>query len=170
MLEGSSSVCSVMAWNFKFSEAFDSGGGGSVGFFSFGGTQPGGQSLCLDIYADSLVAGNHFDSATCNSTGAQKFVLTPAGAPDTFTVSPAANPSLCLDIPGAQYSEGGAVHLAACSKSSTQQWTVAGGVLRSHGNPAYCLDVRAADPSSGALVDIAACNGTAAQKFTLFSY
>ncbi|WNV82992.1 RICIN domain-containing protein [Umezawaea sp. Da 62-37] len=85
----------------------------------------------------------------------------PAG--DTVVL---ANPqsTRCLDVAGANTTEGTQVLLWDCYGSTNQRWTrSSGGELRIFGD--RCLDVNANGSANGTKIQIWGCNGSPAQKF-----
>jgi GH18 family chitinase len=67
----------------------------------------------------------------------------------------------CVDVAGAQSTNGTAVQLYGCNGSGAQSWSVNGdGTLRALGK---CLDVQAGQTVNGAVTQLWDCNGTGAQ-------
>ncbi|WP_343211069.1 ricin-type beta-trefoil lectin domain protein [Archangium violaceum] len=72
----------------------------------------------------------------------------------------------CIDVPGANFSEGAQVQMWQCNLTNAQQWTFVGNTVRIGGK---CLDVSGAATANGTPIQLWTCNGTAAQNFTLNS-
>ncbi|MDX3798756.1 ricin-type beta-trefoil lectin domain protein [Streptomyces sp. AK04-3B] len=71
----------------------------------------------------------------------------------------------CVDVAGADPSDGTAVQLYDCNGTAAQQWSVgADGTIRALGK---CLDVASGGTADGAPVRLWECNGTAAQQWAL---
>jgi hypothetical protein len=153
-----------------------------AGFYTFNGARGvDGTLLCLDVYADNLQAGTGFDSADCNLTDAQKFVINSDNVGDYVSISPAVNPGLCMAVQNDSFVDGNPIVLAACNQNDVGQWWLFSTtstqdslgaflyepVVESF-NTSYCLDVHFADMRNGAQVDLATCNGTNAQNFRRF--
>ncbi|UQX03704.1 glycoside hydrolase family 16 protein [Streptomyces sp. RerS4] len=69
----------------------------------------------------------------------------------------------CLDVAGAQSTNGTQVQLYTCNGTAAQRWTLPGdGTVRALGK---CLDVNEASTAPGAKVQLWDCNGTGAQRF-----
>jgi chitinase len=69
----------------------------------------------------------------------------------------------CVDVAGAQTTNGTAVQLYTCNGTNAQQWTVTGGTLQALGK---CMDVTSAGTANGTKVQLWDCNGTGAQQWT----
>ncbi|MGW4483145.1 lectin [Amycolatopsis sp. NPDC004368] len=70
----------------------------------------------------------------------------------------------CLDVAGANTTNGTAVDLYDCNGTGAQQWTVGSdGTIRALGK---CLDVASAATNDGAKVQLYDCNGTGAQQWS----
>ncbi|MFF7994614.1 ricin-type beta-trefoil lectin domain protein [Kitasatospora xanthocidica] len=83
---------------------------------------------------------------------------TPSG-PITGTAS-----ARCVDLPGANNTDGTQVQLYDCNTSVAQTWTLPGDTtVRAMGK---CLDVRGGSSTNGTPVQIYGCNGTPAQQWT----
>jgi hypothetical protein len=73
----------------------------------------------------------------------------------------------CVDVAGANNTNGTAVQLYDCNGTGAQQWTVGGdGSIQALGK---CLDVAGANPADGTKVQLWDCNGSAAQQWTVGS-
>ncbi|ALV31536.1 chitinase [Streptomyces sp. CdTB01] len=71
----------------------------------------------------------------------------------------------CLDVAGADSTDGTAVQLYDCNGTAAQQWTVGGdGTVRALGK---CLDVTGNSTADGAKVQLWTCTGGANQKWTV---
>ncbi|MCA2219099.1 thaumatin family protein [Jidongwangia harbinensis] len=71
----------------------------------------------------------------------------------------------CIDVPGANFSDGVRLQVWDCAKSDAQRWTFADGTLRTRGN--LCMDVAWGSRDNGAPVQIAHCSGNPAQQWVL---
>jgi len=70
----------------------------------------------------------------------------------------------CVDVAGANPTNGTQIQLYTCNHTDAQKWTVANdGSLQALGK---CLDVTAAGTSNGTRIQLYDCNGTGAQKWT----
>ncbi|MGW4483146.1 ricin-type beta-trefoil lectin domain protein [Amycolatopsis sp. NPDC004368] len=71
----------------------------------------------------------------------------------------------CVDVAGANSTNGTAVQLYGCNGSTAQQWNVGSdGTIRALGK---CLDVASAATNDGAKVQLYDCNGTGAQQWSV---
>ncbi|TDP94022.1 RICIN domain-containing protein [Labedaea rhizosphaerae] len=70
----------------------------------------------------------------------------------------------CMDVAGANSTNGTAVQLYDCNGSAAQAWTATNGTLRALGK---CLDVRDRSTANGAKLQLWDCTGGANQQFTL---
>jgi hypothetical protein len=71
--------------------------------------------------------------------------------------------SRCVDIPGANASNGNQLDLFDCNGTGAQAWTYVNGTVQALGK---CLDVRGASTDDRTPVQVFDCNGTAAQQWT----
>jgi hypothetical protein len=70
----------------------------------------------------------------------------------------------CVDVAGANNTNGTAVQLYDCNGTTAQQWTVGGdGAIKALGK---CLDVAGANAANGTKVQLWDCNGSAAQNWS----
>jgi streptogrisin C len=70
----------------------------------------------------------------------------------------------CMEVPGAQFTDGVQLQMWGCNASSAQQWTFVGSTVRSNGK---CMDVAGGSTARGTAVQLATCNGATSQNFTL---
>ncbi|MBO3745011.1 ricin-type beta-trefoil lectin domain protein [Streptosporangiaceae bacterium NEAU-GS5] len=70
----------------------------------------------------------------------------------------------CVDVSGANPTDGTKVQTWTCNGTNAQQWTITGSTIQALGK---CLDVNGANPASGTKVQLWTCNGTAAQQWTI---
>jgi len=71
----------------------------------------------------------------------------------------------CIDVPGANFSDGVPLQMYGCNGTPAQSWTFAGGTLRAQNN--MCMDVAWGSTANGAVIQIATCSGNPAQQFVL---
>ncbi len=69
----------------------------------------------------------------------------------------------CVDVAGANSTDGTKVQLYSCNGSNAQTWLVEGQAIKALGK---CLDVAGANSADGTRVQIYSCNGSNAQKWT----
>jgi hypothetical protein len=71
----------------------------------------------------------------------------------------------CIDVPGAQFTDGAHLQMYSCNGTVAQSWTLTGGTLRTQNN--MCMDVAWGSTAAGAVIQIATCSGNPAQQFVL---
>ncbi len=77
----------------------------------------------------------------------------------------------CLDIAGANYTDGARIQLWECYGGQNQKWFFDGTSLRSWSRPEFCLDVSAgAIWNEGSKIQLYTCNNTSAQRFVAGDY
>jgi hypothetical protein len=76
----------------------------------------------------------------------------------------------CLDVPGANFTNGQVVDISTCNGSSQQSWTYTStGELTTDGGK-YCLEVYNSATANNSEVDIWTCNNTQTQEWTWSIY
>ena len=77
----------------------------------------------------------------------------------------------CLDISGANYTDGARIQLWECYGGQNQKWFFDGTSLRSWSRPEFCLDVSAGNiQNDGSKIQLYTCNNTSAQRFVAGDY
>jgi len=71
----------------------------------------------------------------------------------------------CIDVPGANFSDGIPLQVSRCDDTDAQRLTFVDGTLRSQNN--QCVDVAWGATENGAPIQIANCSGNPAQQFVL---
>ncbi|GAA4056213.1 beta-1,3-glucanase family protein [Actinomadura miaoliensis] len=71
----------------------------------------------------------------------------------------------CIDVPGANFSDGVPLQTYTCNGTAAQRWTFTGGTLRTQNDK--CMDVAWGSRDNGAVIQIANCSGNPAQQFVL---
>ncbi|MFG1603871.1 ricin-type beta-trefoil lectin domain protein [Actinoplanes sp. NPDC049265] len=71
----------------------------------------------------------------------------------------------CIDVPGANFSDGVLVQMYTCNQTNAQRWNSVGGTLQVPNNK--CLDVQWGNTGNGTPIQIAGCSGNPAQQFVL---
>jgi hypothetical protein len=121
--------------------------------------------LCLDVAADSRVAGGNIEQWTCNGLGPQNFVVTSVGG-GYFTLK-GQNSGMCADVANGSPDAGADVRQWTCNGTSAQAWRIVG-----VGNGYYtlvskvsgqCLDVQGGSATAGANVWQWTCNSQSPQ-------
>jgi streptogrisin C len=69
----------------------------------------------------------------------------------------------CLDVPGANFSDGVRVQMYTCNGTNAQRWESVGGALRTSNNK--CLDVAGGSTANRAAIQIVTCSGHPAQQW-----
>ena len=128
----------------------------SFGILTFGGNGP---DLCLDVAGGNIVAGATLDSATCNGSKAQQFLVI-----GNVHLSPASDRSLCVD------GSGPVAHLAACDPTVPLQGFQAGypTLFTLDGGIEKCLAVQGASTVSGTPIVEEECKNSVGQLFWHF--
>jgi hypothetical protein len=85
------------------------------------------------------------------------------GTSGTHTTAVTGPASKCLDVSGANSTNGTAVQLWTCNSTAAQQWTVGDGTFRAVGK---CLDVTGNATANNSPVEIWDCNGGANQQWS----
>ena len=141
-------------------------GSSQGGFLTFGGQY--GYGKCFDVEGDNIGEAANLDSANCNGTQAQSFII------DGTQIHPAQNRGYCLDLQNANYTPGVWVQLWPCNGLPNQQWLLQNGTIVSQGaqqaGKSLCLDVLNNNASSGAVIGMNTCNGSVEQLFFPFGY
>jgi hypothetical protein len=71
----------------------------------------------------------------------------------------------CIDVPGANFSDGVHLQMWDCASTDAQRWTFADGTLKTKNN--LCMDVAWGSRDNGAIVQVAHCSGNPAQQWVL---
>lgn len=71
----------------------------------------------------------------------------------------------CVDVPGANFSDGVPLQMYGCNTTAAQQWTFTGGTVQVTNNT--CMDAAGGSTANGTVIQIANCSGNAAQQFVL---
>ncbi|MFL6077602.1 MAG: ricin-type beta-trefoil lectin domain protein, partial [Mycobacteriales bacterium] len=130
-----------------------------IAYNGTGGTQPvkvnwGGESFVYDLPAAT--------SATFTWGGTQS-----GGGGGGATGPITGLAGKCVDVAGANTTNGTQVQLYTCNGTAAQQWTVGSdGTLRALGK---CLDVSGGGTANGTRVQLYDCNGSGAQQWTYTS-
>ncbi|MFE0463321.1 glycoside hydrolase family 3 C-terminal domain-containing protein [Kitasatospora sp. NPDC058965] len=124
----------------------------TAGRFTGTPTTPG--TYTVDLTAE--------DANGAQATTAFTWTVVPssAGLPTTPLVG---YQGLCLDVAGANNTDGTAVQVYTCNGTDAQQWTEeSDGTVRTLGK---CLDASGAGTANGTKVDLAGCTGSGAQTW-----
>lgn len=123
---------------------------------------------CLDVAADSRVAGGNVQQWTCNGLGPQAWTLRAHG--DAFTLT-GVNSGFCLDVENGSATPGANVRQWYCNAAAAQDWRMQNAgrgyyrlVAKSSGQ---CLDVSQGSRTAGANVQQWTCNGQQPQLWRL---
>ncbi|OKJ74762.1 RICIN domain-containing protein [Streptomyces sp. CB02460] len=123
---------------------------------------------CLDVAADSRVAGGNVQQWTCNGLGPQAWTLRAHG--DAFTLT-GVNSGYCLDVENGSATPGANVRQWYCNAATAQDWRLQNAgrgyyrlVVKSSGQ---CLDVSQGSRTAGANVQQWTCNGQQPQLWRL---
>ncbi|MCX4445549.1 MULTISPECIES: RICIN domain-containing protein [unclassified Streptomyces] len=123
---------------------------------------------CLDVAADSRVAGGNVQQWTCNGLGPQAWTLRAHG--DAFTLT-GVNSGFCLDVENGSATPGANVRQWYCNAAAAQDWRMQNAgrgyyrlVVKSSGQ---CLDVSQGSRTAGANVQQWTCNGQQPQLWRL---
>jgi hypothetical protein len=121
-----------------------------------------GTDLCLNVN------GTRIDLGSCNSSGADRFLLDPASIQPLHEFTKKDSPNMCLDAPGADLSPGLQFWLWECNRTNAQlfqllQKTTGQFEVRRAGRN-LCFGTPGSAFEGQALVQ-ATCNNTTAQRF-----
>ncbi len=120
---------------------------------------------CLDNNRNRRVDYNKIQLYSCNSTGAQKWIV---HASATLAGTIVNNNGYCLDVYHDKTSSGTPVDLFKCNGTPAQYWLV-NSANKTITNPhsGLCLDDKHAGTTNGNQIWVYHCNGTAAQQWTV---
>ncbi len=123
-----------------------------------------GSPRAAGITLNSFTGGG----GTTTPPGGGGMTTTTPAAPSGDTTRLASNwNGKCLDVNGANWSDGVPLQVWSCNDSTAQKWTFSGGAIKGPNNK--CMDVAWGSTANGAVVQIATCSGNAAQQFVLSS-
>ena len=124
---------------------------------------------CLDVSADSRVAGGNVQQWNCNGLGAQNWLLTDRG--NGYFALRGQNSGLCLDVSADSRVAGGNVQQWTCNGLEPQDWhleNVGIGYYRLVGrNSGLCLEATGGSKTAGANVQQWYCNDHSTQIWRL---
>ncbi|MGW8887202.1 RICIN domain-containing protein [Streptomyces sp. NPDC055749] len=124
---------------------------------------------CLDVAADSRVAGGNIQQWSCNGLGPQNFAFTQRTT-GQFTLT-GQNSGLCVAVDGASTQPGANVSQQRCDGSAAQSWQPLnqgdGYWTLRNTNSGLCLDVAGGSTAPGANVQQWTCNKLAPQIWKL---
>jgi hypothetical protein len=94
----------------------------------------------------------------CNGGANQQWTVASNGTLQVY--------GMCMDITGANYSNGTGIELWTCNGGANQQWQATNGTLV---NPASgkCLDDPSSNTANGTQLDLWTCNGGTNQQWTV---
>jgi len=120
-----------------------------------------GADRCLSVYNGNTSNGTDVESAICDGSAGQKWVLDSAG-----TLRSALGANICLDVQDGATAWGTPVRIWQCNGSPQQQWTRTDkGELRSALAPNLCLGVPGSSTTSGTNVHIWECDESSGEQW-----
>ncbi|GIH66024.1 ricin-type beta-trefoil lectin domain protein [Microbispora siamensis] len=135
--------------------------GGDSGGAYMSGDQA--QGVTSGAAGNCSTGGTTFFQPVNEILGAYGLSLTTTGGDTSALISSLNNK--CIDVPGANFSDGVPLQMYTCNGTNAQRWTFTGGTLRTQNN--LCMDVAWGSRDNGAVIQIATCSGNPAQQFVL---
>ncbi|MBU8861109.1 MULTISPECIES: family 16 glycosylhydrolase [unclassified Micromonospora] len=149
--DGNTTFPQTMTIDYVRVQAWDNGGGGTVGQIVGYGNK------CVDVASAGTANGTPVQLWTCNGTAAQRWAWNADGSVRAL--------GKCLDVAAGSTASGAKVQLYDCNGTGAQKWvfSAAGDIVNPQANK--CLDATGPSSADGTRLQIWDCTGAANQKW-----